>query len=183
MTQERLAALVRAHKLTVLKLEKGLLPFNEQWHAPFSEALNVPVIDLFPTKYTSTGIPARRVPVIAWTSAGKPMAALQEEIDDTTPTVTTSEQSETLLAVRVVGSSMNRIAPEGFYAVYDYTDKELVDRKCYLIRIDGEVTFKRYRDTGGPPRLEPDSTESHETLYPAEPVEVIGRVIEVTQKL
>lgn len=183
LTQQQLADKLGCNKMTVVKLESGALRFGQQWHRPIADALNVPVVDLFPIEYLSNPSGIREVPVISWASAGAPMAALQEEIDETTETVATSYKSESLLAVRVSGSSMNRVAPEGTFAVYDYADKALLDGKYYLFRLDGDVTFKVYRDQAGPPRLEPDSFESHATIFPATAIEVIGRVVEIIRKL
>ena len=48
-----------------------------------------------------------------------------------------------------------------------------------VARAGDELTSKRHRATNGPIRREPDSTEPHETLYPGEGFEVLGRVISV----
>lgn len=95
-------------------------------------------------------------------------------IDDRVPV---AHHRATVFALRVRGSSMNRVAPEGSVIVVDYEDRELVDKRLYVVRYGNEATFKRYRNTGGPERLEPDSSEPHETIFPVDGFEVIGRAV------
>lgn len=166
---------------TIRKLEDGTMRWNKDWAERLAKPLRVLPLDL-------DALPAgvfslRFVPVISWASAGQPMEAIAPQIDETTPRVAVMSHSPTLLAVEVRGSSMNLIAPEGSYAVYDREDRQLVDRKYYLVEIDGEVTFKKYRDTAGPPRLEPESSDDHDTIFPEGEIHVIGRVVEVIRTL
>ena len=73
---------------------------------------------------------------------------------------------------------MSRVAPGGSLIVVDYYDQDPVDGKCYIFRVGGEATFKRYR--ASPARLEPDSGEAgHETIFPQDEIEVLGRVVRV----
>lgn len=88
---------------------------------------------------------------------------------------------DTLIALTVKGGSMNRVAPEGSVIIIDYSDKTLVSGKYYVVKHDGQATFKRYR--ANPDRLEPDSTESHDTIFPTGTVEVVGRVVRVISDL
>lgn len=78
---------------------------------------------------------------------------------------------------------MDRIAPEGSVIIIDYGDRDLIDGRYYVFRLSngGDATFKRYR--ANPTRLEPNSTQPHETIFPEESVEVIGRVIQVVQEI
>lgn len=78
---------------------------------------------------------------------------------------------------------MNRVAPPGSVIVADAEQRQPEDGWAIIALVGDEVTFKRYRDTAGPIRLEPDSTEPHETLYPIEGFEVLGRVVQVITKL
>jgi SOS-response transcriptional repressor LexA len=123
--------------------------------------------------------PSVNVPVISWVQAGR-----YAEITDPYPPgahdreVLITHDKTTLIALTVQGGSMNRIAPEGSTIIVDYSDKQLISGKCYVIKSDGEATFKRYR--ANPTRFEPHSyEEGHETIYPAGPVDVVGKVIKV----
>lgn len=116
-------------------------------------------------------------PVISWISAGQLGSAdMNLDADQYVPVVTTSRS---VAALRVEGTSMNRVAPKGSFIVVDYEQQHPYDGMLVVARVDDQVTFKRYRDTNGPIRLEPDSTEPHDTLYPGEGFEIIGRVVNI----
>jgi len=122
------------------------------------------------------------VPMISWVAAG----ALEEtadpyELGDASEFIAVSHKRSTLIALRVEGSSMNRIAPDGSIIIVDYADKILVSGQYYVVKLNGQATFKRYR--ADPNRLEPDSTESFETVFVRGETEVVGRVIQVITKL
>ena len=121
-------------------------------------------------------------PLISWVQAG----ALTETSDpyalgDAEDYIPVTHGRRTLIALRVIGASMNRVAPEGSLIVVDYADKSLVSGQYYVVKYDGQATFKRYR--GNPDRLEPDSTEAFDTVFIRGEVEVVGRVIQVIHRL
>ena len=120
-------------------------------------------------------------PGVSWVHAGRlGEADLNADADYYVPVTT---DSDTVAAFEVRGTSMNRVAPEGSVIVVDSAQCMAEDGWAVIALVNNEVTFKRYRDTNGPIRLEPDSTDHHETLYPAEGVEILGRVIQVITKL
>ena len=122
------------------------------------------------------------VPLVSWVQAG----ALTETSDpyavgDAEDFIPVAHKRNTLIALRVVGSSMNRIAPEGSLIIVDYADRTLVSGQFYVLKHDGQATFKRFRSD--PARLEPDSTEPHDTVFIRGETEVVGRVIQVINRL
>lgn len=120
-------------------------------------------------------------PVMSWVHAGHlGDADLNGDADYYVPVTT---DSDTVAAFEVRGTSMNRVAPENSVIVVDSAQRMAEDGWAVIALINNEVTFKRYRDTNGPIRLEPDSTDQHETLYPVEGFEILGRVIQVITKL
>lgn len=132
---------------------------------------------------TSAGHPIVAAPVISWVQAGQ-----YTEITDPYPPgahereVYLAYGRTTLIALDVHGGSMKLIAPEGSTIIIDYSDKTLISGKFYVIKHNGEATFKRYRSN--PDRFEPYTTEDgHETIYPSGPVEIVGRVVQVTNAL
>lgn len=122
------------------------------------------------------------VPLISWVAAG----ALKEtadpyEIGDAAEFIAVTHKRSTLIALSVEGASMNRIAPDGSVIIVDYADKIMISGQYFVVKLDGEATFKRYR--ADPARLEPDSTENFDTVFVKGEVDVVGRVIQVVNKL
>lgn len=84
------------------------------------------------------------------------------------------------IALRVVGDSMNLVAPDNAVIVVDRADTLLQPRAFYVFATPdhGEATFKRWMSR--PNRLEPYSTNpAHEAIYLDAPPVVIGRVRKV----
>ncbi len=84
------------------------------------------------------------------------------------------------LALRVVGDSMNLVAPENSIIIVDRFDTIPRPRGFYVFATPdgGEATFKRWMSR--PDRLEPYSTNpAHEAIYLDAPPTVIGRVRKV----
>lgn len=122
------------------------------------------------------------VPLISWVTAG----GLAETVDpyvagDANKFVPVVFRRGSLIALEVRGNSMNRIAPPDSIIIVDYADRTLVSGKYYVVKHEGEATFKRYRSN--PERLEPDSTEDHETIFVKAGMEVVGRVVQVITDL
>ena len=123
--------------------------------------------------------PVFEVPLISWVQAGQFTETIEPtDFDDVQEHVVVPYRRESLFALEVRGGSMSRVAPGGSLIVVDYYDQDPVDGKCYIFRVGGEATFKRYR--ASPARLEPDSGEAgHETIFPRDEIEVLGRVVRV----
>lgn len=128
------------------------------------------------TGFASVRDPIVRVPLISWVKATTFTDVTDPyEPGDSEGEVEVAYGKDTLIALRVEGSSMNRVAPEGSVIIVDYSDKTLVSGRCYIIKWEGKATFKRYRSN--PDRFEPESTESHDIIFPTGPIEVVGRVV------
>lgn len=176
LSRRALSEMVGCDQSYIVKLEKGERRLKAEWMARFERALKVEPGSLMGNVDSSLP-PVQHVPVLGWSSAGRPMEAVSEPISEYVPVPSTSS---TLAAVRVRGDSMDRIAPNNSVIVYDYGITDLFDRGLYLVEIDGEVTFKRYRGSDGPARFEPDSTQPHHpTIFPSprNAVRIVGRVI------
>lgn len=81
-------------------------------------------------------------------------------------------------ALRVEGSSMDRVSPEGSTIIVNRADRQLISGRCYVFAVRGETTYKRWQG-GDPPYLEPYSTDTvHKPIFPRakRDLEVIGRV-------
>ena len=124
-----------------------------------------------------------RAPLISWVQAG----AFQEAVDPYElggfeEEVAIEYSRESVLALRVKGSSLNRVAPEGSIIIVDYSMQDLVPEKFFVIKVNGEATVKRY--VANPDRFEPFSTEpDHPIVLPTEDLVVVGRVVRVVTSL
>lgn len=120
-------------------------------------------------------------PILSWVSAGK-LTDLRsihrlEEIEDAPKFRVVGLKPSNWIALKVSGSSMDRISPPDSIILVDCKDKRLVANACYVIEDigSGEATYKRYRPD--PMRFEPVTfSEGHETLYPDQEPKIIGRV-------
>ncbi len=124
----------------------------------------------------------QEVPLISWVAAGDMSETFDPyAVGDAEARIPVGYRRGTLVALRVSGTSMNRVAPDGSIIIVDYADRTLTSGKYYVVKYDGEATFKRFRTE--PKRLEPDSTEHHETVFPKAGMEIVGRVVQVITDL
>ena len=125
-----------------------------------------------------------RVPLISWVEAGDLADAADPYLPgDAEDWIPVTHRHGQLIALRVRGASMDKIAPDGSIVVIDLSDRSLVDGKHYVFRHDGRATFKTYRK-GPPERLDPQSTDpDYGPILPEDGVEVVGRVIQKTEEI
>lgn len=180
LSRRELAERVGCAESYITKLERGERRLKVDWIHKLAAGLEVQPKDLL-ANTTPEGPDLVYAPLVGWAAAGAPAEVVEQQAEEYIPV---PYRRATVRAVRNIGHSMNRVAPDGAILVFDYTDTTLIDRKLYLFRIDGEITFKRFRCTDGPNRLEPDSTlPDYKTIYPTGPVEVIGRVVYIVQSV
>lgn len=89
-----------------------------------------------------------------------------------------------IFALRVVGNSMNNIAPDGSYVIVDSTRKNPIDLdgKPVIAYANGETTFKRFYTN--PTMLVPDSTDkSLKPIVLNGRWEIIGAVVGAIKSL
>lgn len=117
------------------------------------------------------------VPIIGLTSAGNWREAILAPGSGTMP-VPARVAGNKAFAVEVKGDSMDKIIPDGGYAIVDPDQSQLYNDKVYLIEnADHDAQVKLYRSN--PARFEPASSNHlHQILYVGEDsVRVIGRVV------
>lgn len=158
---------------SVTRMETGAQAVDAYRLAQIADVLDVPLSQLLGIQ-SQTLVDVQYVPVVASASAGQLTEAILADAEIKIPV---THSSKTLVAVEVIGTSLNKIIPEGAYAVIDYEDRALVSGQCYAIQIDGEVTLKRFSDAQGIMRFEPVSTETHDTIFCTQPIEIIGRIV------
>lgn len=189
-SQQELAEAARVHQTTVTYWEIGkstpkdpvlarvaaFLKTTPEWLRYGIEKKSAPEI-------MGAAAPVCMVPVISWVAAGRLADTFDPSpLDESEEFVPVPSSVNTLIGLRVSGSSMNRVAEDGDIIIVDYAEKTLIDGKFFAIRHGDRATFKRYRST--PPRLEPFSTEpEHEIVFPKDGFEVVGRVVKVIKSL
>lgn len=118
------------------------------------------------------------VPLISMVSAGRLMHHPRiEALDEDVKHVHTAGlPAGDWVALKVEGSSMDRISPPESIIFVDRHDNHLVPNGCYVIDEPEEgATYKRFRPD--PMRFEPVSfAEGHTTFFPENEPRMLGRV-------
>lgn len=121
--------------------------------------------------------PPQGVGLISWVQAGSVAEIINNfEPRDAIRWIDYPAKHDKMYALEVRGSSMNRVSPDKSIIIIDSLDQEMSSNRLYVVSVDGEATYKRYRSN--PPRLEPDSTEPHDTIFlDGLKYETLGRVV------
>ena len=138
---------------------------------------------LTPPNVTANDNAALNVGLISWVRAGSLMEAADPYVPGGAEEIITVDYHRTsLIALRVHGNSMNRVAPDGSIIVVDYEDRTPIEGRFYVFKVGEETTFKRFR--AAPLRLEPDSLEpGHDPIFPESNLQIVGRVVRVVTSL
>lgn len=116
------------------------------------------------------------VPIVSPVSAGKLVQEQPVDLEDCKLAYIAGLPDGDWIAMKVHGSSMDRISPPESVIFVNRRDKRLVPNACYVIEDDDEgVAYKRYRPD--PMRFEPVTfTEGHKTIFPENEPKILGRV-------
>lgn len=157
---------------TIAKLETGRQALSADYILDIARVLQCDPADILVERRGS----ARMVPVIGAVQAGNWREAV-ETAGEFVP-VPADLGGPNLFALRAVGDSMNRIVPDGGTVIVDPDQRELIDKKFYVVMNgEGETTFKQF--SANPVALLPCSTNGEHQPIPlgSEPFTVIGRVV------
>lgn len=124
------------------------------------------------------------VPLLGSIAAGKPIE--MDEVDDTHPVpAKVMEEHPDAFLLTVEGESMNRVLPNGCYALIDPCEDVERDNQPYAVCVNGyDATIKRVHKLENGFELRPDSTDP--TIKPkvydygepgTEQITIIGRVV------
>lgn len=124
------------------------------------------------------------VPHVGAIAAGTPIEMMEIEDTHPVPTKVMDEHPDAFL-LTVEGDSMNRVLPNGSYALVDPCDDVDHDGQPYAVCVNGyNATIKRVRKLNNGFQLVPDSTDptyATETYNYNEPgtetITIIGRVV------
>lgn len=140
------------------------------------EMLAIEAITGFPVP--SPHLPIK-VPLIDWVTAGKLTEPRSQIPVQDVPLLAFADLGRgDFFALKVEGTSMDRVSPEGSVIIVNRADREPVSGRCYVFAIRGETTYKRWHG-GDPPYLAPYSWDaSHQPIFVKRKrdLEIVGRV-------
>lgn len=175
LTLEQLAEKVPGdvHFTTIARMERSTQTISTDWLIRIAHALGTTPAELMgePMRFNS-----RMVPLIGSIAAGN----WREAIENPEMLIPAFDVGPNTFALRPVGDSMDKLAPEGSIAIVDPDRRELREGRLYAVMNgEGESTFKRYRSE--PARLEPVSSNPEHKAMPLglEPFTVIGQVMQI----
>jgi SOS-response transcriptional repressor LexA len=174
LTQEALADKIGTNAGQIHKLESGMRRLSDVWIEKLMPALGCSPAELI------GGAPEKQVPIIGEVPGGDLIEAIHQPADGF---IRFNSKKPNLVAVRVRGNSMSRIAPDGMYVIVDIDDNNpanLANQPVIVcIDCDGayECSFKIYKRN--PDRFEPFSIEAgYDAIFPGDrPWKIYGRVI------
>lgn len=164
----------------VVKLERGEARLHVDDLAAFAAALDCEPADLVRIE-AAPPEPTVHAPVVDITELDELDAVVAACPHGTVPVPGKVMRP---VAVPLLDSAMDRVAPLGSYAVFDRDDQTLRDGETYLVRTEQGWICRRWlaRATGG--RLEPDSRDGgHQSIVFEGAPEVAGRLVAVIRKL
>lgn len=182
MTQAQLAEKLDVTRATVTQWESG-------WSKPrmgkveqLAKLFGVSIAELIDGPQNNSGFTS--VPLFGSIAAGVPIEMIETEDAFEIPTPVHEKYPDAFL-LKVVGESMNKILPNGCYALVDPCEDVEANGKPYAVCVNGyDATIKRVEKLENGFRLKPDSTDptfSEQTFNYNEPntdqINVIGRVV------
>lgn len=184
-TQSDLAKKIGTTQQQIARYESGENDVKSSVLVKMSNALDVTISYLLGMKDSTIPSTAMTdVPLYGSIAAGTPIEMLEMEDERPIPSKVHARYPDAFL-LRVVGESMNRILPNGCFALVDPCDAVERDGQPYAVCVNGyDATVKRVRRLNNGFVLEPDSTDptyEPRTFNYNEPgtqaVTVIGRVV------
>lgn len=179
---------VGASKQTVNNWTNGSNAPDIETIAKIAKIYGIPISSIFENTVSEKDIAELcqtwvDVPLYGSIAAGKPIEMIEVEEHFPIPSTMHDRYPEAFL-LKVSGSSMDRVIPNGSYALVNPT-KDIVDGKVYAVCVNGfDATIKRVRKLNNGFKLSPDSTDPtyvSKTYNFNEPgtetVTVIGRVV------
>lgn len=186
-SQQRLADELGTTQQTIQRYESGARDIKSSVILQLSETLGVTVSYLLGVSDEAKRADAssmQSVPLLGSIAAGTPIE--MRAVDNSFPVpARIMEQHPHAFLLRVDGESMNRVLPNGAYALVDPCDEVESNGKPYAVCVNGyDATIKRVRRLSNGFELAPDSTDPtfRSVVYDygiegTETITVIGRVV------
>lgn len=185
-SQQQLADAVGTSQQTIQRYEKGARDIKASTILKLSSVLGVTVSYLLGMSAANDDVESDfvDVPLYGNIAAGKPIDMVEVDEMYPVPSPLVKKYPDAFL-LRIKGNSMDRILPNGSYALINPCDDISVDNKPHAVCVNGySATIKRVRKLSNGFELIPDSTDP--TYKPViydygeegtETITVIGRVI------
>lgn len=136
LSQEALGLAVRSGRSTIVKLEKGDLPFTEEWAKRLAPALGLKPHQLL---YEQP-----QVRIVGYVGAGQRVYAYSDMEDAGETMARPPMVAGDLLSVEVRGESMLPLAEEGWHIVYTaeatVDENEVLNRVC-VVQLDEDESM------------------------------------------
>lgn len=184
-SQQELADKLGTTQQTIQRYESGARDIKSSVLVKLSAALGVTISYLLGMENAAIPNTAMTdVPLYGSIAAGTPIEMLEIEDEQPIPTKMHVRYPDAFL-LRVKGESMNRVLPNGCFALVDPCDAVERDGQPYAVCVNGhDATVKRVRKLNNGFVLEPDSTDpTYERQVfnyneaGTQTVTVIGRVV------
>lgn len=184
-SQQELADKLGTTQQTIQRYESGARDIKSSVLVKLSAALGVTISYLLGMENAAIPNTAMTdVPLYGSIAAGTPIEMLEIEDEQPIPTKMHVRYPNAFL-LRVKGESMNRVLPNGCFALVDPCDAVERDGQPYAVCVNGyDATVKRVRKLNNGFVLEPDSTDpTYERQVfnyneaGTQTVTVIGRVV------
>lgn len=190
LSAQALAIKLKTGRSTIVKLENGERRLTTTWMERIAKELNLTPVQLLSSDalqpVEQRMVSAPRVDWLSvWEYAGTVPAQRPITSWETADFVPYPKEAQ-LIGLPITADDMDRVAPVGSTIYVDLNEKSLVDRGCYVFAHGDQILFRRYRNSEGPARFEPASTNpNHSVFYPTDTqtVAVVGRVVRVLLSL
>lgn len=186
-SQKELASKVGTSQQQIARYESGDYDVKANVLIKLSSALGVTIsyiLGIDGATPSSNSDDYIEVPLLGSIAAGTPIEMM--EVDNTFPVPSrVMERHPDAFLLTVSGTSMDRVLPDGCYALIDPCDDVETDGDPYAVCVNGyDATIKRVRRLSNGFELVPDSTDPtyRPTVYDygvqgTETVTIIGRVV------
>lgn len=184
-SQQELAEKLDTTQQTIQRYESGARDIKSSVLIKLSSVLDVTISYLLGME--NAALPNNStidVPLYGSIAAGEPIEMMEFEDSQPIP-IKVHEKFPDAFLLKVEGDSMNRILPNGSYALVDPDQKEPINGKPYAVCVNGyDATIKIVKKLNNGFELAPDSTDPTyvPTVYDynkqgTDPVTIIGRIV------
>lgn len=184
LTQEEFGTIAGVSSMAVSQWENDRAVPRMGSVQRIADHFGIPKGDVIDEKSTAPVVPFVEVPLFGSIAAGSPIDMDNADIRYMVPSDVHSRYPDAFL-LKIEGRSMNRILPDGCYALVDPCSDVAVDNEPYAVCVNGySATVKRVRRLANGFALVPDSDDPtyKPTVYDygeegTETITIIGRVV------